>query len=157
MDGLNDTGLGWGLPNSGKGIHEHGGGTGGSNSVLARDPQRKIGVVLLANSAINIDDTSIQLLRGLPRPFPVDPQVLAEYAGKYQLSNGDGVTVRVDGGRILLQVTNQGEYELVARSDNQFYLRTFNAEITFYKNDSGEVDRGVWVQFGVTTEAKKIP
>ncbi len=30
-------------------------------------------------------------------------------------------------------------------------------KITFYKNDNGEVDRLVWLQNGVTTEAKKIP
>jgi hypothetical protein len=52
---------------------------------------------------------------------------------------------------------NQGEFELVARSENQFYPRVFDAEITFYKNDKGEVDRGVMLQFGATTEVKKVP
>ena len=47
--------------------------------------------------------------------------------------------------------------ELLARSENQFYLRAFDAELTYYKNASGEVDRLVIVQFGETYEAKKVP
>jgi CubicO group peptidase (beta-lactamase class C family) len=155
--GLNNIGLGWGLPNGGKGIHEHDGGTGGTYSYVAWDPQRKIGVVVLANAATSIYDVVPQLLRGLPKPFTVDPQVLAAYSGRYQLSDGSIMTIRVDGGHIFLQVPNQGEYELVARSDNQFYPRAFDAEITFYRNDRGEVDRAIMLQFGVTTEAKKVP
>ena len=44
-----------------------------------------------------------------------------------------------------------------ARSENQFYPFVFDAEITFYRNDSGEVDRMVLVENGVTLEAKKVP
>jgi hypothetical protein len=88
---------------------------------------------------------------------PVDPQVLAAYAGRYQVSNGIVVTIRVDGARIFGQVPKQPEYELYARSESQFSPFPFEAEITFYKNNSGEVDRLVIVQDGVTTEAKKVP
>ena len=52
MDGLDYMGLGWVLPNSGKGIHWHNGETGGYHSYLGWDPQRKIGVVVLANAAV---------------------------------------------------------------------------------------------------------
>jgi hypothetical protein len=111
----------------------------------------------LANAVTSIYDVVPQLLRGLPKPFPVDPLILAAYAGKYQPSEGVIVTIRVDGARIFAQVSKQGEYELKARSNNQFYPREFEAEITFYKNASGEVDRLVYVINGVTYEAKKVP
>jgi hypothetical protein len=125
---------------------------------VAWDPQRKIGVVVLANAATSIYDVVPQLLRGLPKPFPVDPKVLAAYAGRYQVSDGYIVTIRVDGTRIFAQVPNQGEYELIARSNNQFYPRAFDAEIAFYKNASGEVDRMVVVGvFETPVEAKKVP
>jgi hypothetical protein len=42
------------------------------------------------------DDVGHHLMRGLPRPFPVDPQVLVAYAGKYQSTEGVIVTIRVD-------------------------------------------------------------
>lgn len=151
-------GLGWGVSKSGKGGHGHIGGNPGYSTYLLFDTERRIGLVVLSNSASNIDDViGLQLLRGLPKPFPVDPQVLAEYAGRYQSPDGHFVTIRVDGGRIFLQIPNQGEFELVARSNDQFYPQEFDAELTFYRNESGEVDRGVLLQSGETTEAKKVP
>jgi hypothetical protein len=145
------------LPRSGKGIHSHNGKNPGYHSYLAWDPERKIEVVVLTNAAIRIEDVGLQLMRGLPKPVLVDPQVLAEYAGRYQSPEGVIVTIRVDDTRIFVQVPNQGEYELVARSNNQFYPRAFYAETTFYKNASGEVDRMIYVLDGATTEAKKVP
>jgi CubicO group peptidase (beta-lactamase class C family) len=150
------------LPKSGKGIHSHNGQNPGYHSYLAWDPERKIGVVVLANAAVVnaavvIDDVGLQLMRGLPKPFPVDPKVLAAYAGRYQVSDDYIVTIRVDGTRIFLQVPNEPEYELSARSENQFYPRAFDAEVTFYRNDRGEVDRMVGVVLGETLEAKKVP
>ena len=67
------------------------------------------------------------------------------------------MTIRVDGTRIFIQAPNRPEYELYALSENQFYPRAFVAEITFYKNASGEVDRLVLVESGETFEAKKVP
>jgi hypothetical protein len=79
---------------------------------------------------------------------PVDPQVLAAYAGRYQSSNGP--VICVDGTRIFLQVPNEPrsvefarDYELLAGSENNFHLVVLDSEITFYRNDSGEVDRMV--------------
>jgi hypothetical protein len=96
------------------------------------------------------------LLRGLPKPFPVDPQVLAAYAGRYQFDDFD-VTIRVDGARIYFGVPGSGEAELIATSENQFYLQEAYAEIAFYRNDLGEVYRMEMVGPGNTLEAKKVP
>jgi hypothetical protein len=96
-------------------------------------------------------------MRGLPKPFPVDPQVLAEYAGRYQFSDGVIVTICVDGNHIFVQVPNDEEFELTTISENQFYLREYDAEITFYKNASGEVDRLVYTEPGEPMGAKKVP
>jgi D-alanyl-D-alanine-carboxypeptidase/D-alanyl-D-alanine-endopeptidase len=57
-----DMGLGWGLYYSGKWFHEHNGETGGYHSYLAWDPQRKIGVVVLTNASVSIDDVGLQLM-----------------------------------------------------------------------------------------------
>lgn len=94
---------------------------------------------------------------GLPKPFPVDPQVLSAYTGKYQVSNGIVVTIRVDGTRIYLGVPGGQESELIAISENQFYLRELYVEIAFYRNDRGEVDRIEAVGIGGTLEATRIP
>jgi hypothetical protein len=86
------------------------------------------------------DEAGRHLMRGLPKPFPVNPQVLGAYAGKYQFSNDVAMTVRVDGTRIFIQAPDQPEYESFALSENQFHPFVFEAEFTFYKNTSGEVD-----------------
>jgi hypothetical protein len=94
---------------------------------------------------------------------PGDPQVLAAYAGRYQFSHGSVVTICVDGTRIFLQVPNEpnqeipGDFKLLAVSEDHFHLGVSNFEITFYRNDSGKVDRLVMVQNGETYEAKKVP
>jgi CubicO group peptidase (beta-lactamase class C family) len=148
-------GLGWNMPGSGDGIHYHGGGLFGSSSFLAWDSERKIGVVVLMNVYDGPKEyLGYHLLRGLPKPFPVDPQVLAAYAGRYQL--GDFVvTIRVDGARIYLR--GDQESEMIAISENQFYLPEANAEITFHRNDRGDVDRMEVVGHGETLEAKRVP
>jgi len=156
-DGQAYVGLGWGVPKSGVGVQEHKGGSFGPSSWLAWDTQRKIGMVLLINTRIDTDDYYLQLMRGyLPKPFPVDPEALPAYAGRYQLPDGGIATISVDGSNLLLKAPD-GDWELMARSDNQFYVRAFVAEITFYRNDRGEVDRAVVVLLGATLEAKKIP
>jgi CubicO group peptidase (beta-lactamase class C family) len=134
-------GLGWNLPGSGNGIHHHGGGTGGYTSLLAWDSERQIGVVVL----VNVYDgpgahIGFPLLRGFPlTPVPVEPNVLAAYAGRYQ-SDGFDVTIRVDGARLYIRLPTDQEFHLIAISENQFYIRELYAEIAFYRNDGGEVD-----------------
>jgi len=148
-------GLGWYFTSTAKGmIHSHGGAICGFKSFLAWDPQRKIGVVVLTNAFRDITDVGFFLM---DPPVPVAPQVLAAYAGRYKFSNDIVVTIRVDGTLIFIQAPNQPEYESVARSENQFTPRVFDAEITFYKNDIGEVDRLVLVENSGTYEAKKVP
>ena len=97
-------------------------------------------------------------------PFPVDAQVLAAYAGRYQISNDIMATIRVDGTHIYLQLPDEpvyeplaGENELFAGSEDRFYLGATYIELTFYRNDSGDVERLVLSAEGNTLEAKKIP
>jgi CubicO group peptidase (beta-lactamase class C family) len=150
-------GLGWWVVGSEK-VHFHGGNSPGYTTFLEWDPERKIGAVVLMNVANGPIGIVLRLIRGLPiTPVPVDPQVLAAYAGRYQASDDGIFTIRVDGARIFMQPPFGGEYELIASSETQFYPRDLVAEITFFKNDSGKVDRMVYVESGVTVEAKKVP
>ena len=65
------------------------------------------------------------------------------------------MTIRVDGTRIFCQVPNKPEIELIALSENQFFV--FDNGFTFYTNDRGEVDRMEMSYIWGTVEAKKIP
>ena len=152
-------GLGWEVPESGQGMHMHGGIDAGYNSFLAWDSERRIGIVMLANAGINIEGIVIFLMSESARLMDTipqaDPQVLAKYAGRYQFPDGFVVTIRVDGTHIFIQVPNQPEKELIAISENQFFI--FDNGFTFYTNDRGEVDRMEMSYIWGTVEAKKIP
>jgi hypothetical protein len=87
---------------------------------------------------------------------PVDPQVLAAHAGTYQVNGGGNVTVRSEGACIFLQISNLGEYEMIALSKDHFYIWGAT-DFTFFRNASGEVDRVVYMLSGETYEAKKVP
>jgi serine-type D-Ala-D-Ala carboxypeptidase/endopeptidase len=151
-------GLGWNLPRSGNGFHYHGGVNPGYTSFLAWDSERKIGVVVLMNVYDGPrKNMGFPLLRGFPlTSVSVDPNVLAAYVGRYQ-SDDFNMTIRLDGAHIYLGVPGSGEAELIAISESQFYLEEPHAEITFYRNDRGEVDRIVGVVLGETLEATRIP
>ncbi|HSB66335.1 MAG TPA: serine hydrolase [Anaerolineales bacterium] len=151
-------GLGWNLPRSGNGIHYHGGAHPGYTSFLAWDSERKIGVVVLMNVYDGPRITlGFPLLRGFPlTSVPVDPNVLAAYVGSYQSELFD-VTIRLNGAHIYFGIPGYGEAELIAITENQFYLEEAQAEITFFRNDLGKVDRMVWLAHGETYEGKKVP
>ncbi len=155
--GKDTIGLGWQVA-ANTGFHWHSGNTNGSHSYLAWDPERKFGFVVLANASVDIDYVARLLIGRLPFTLVQDaPKDLASYAGRYQLPDGSIVTIRVDGTRIFIQLPNEPEYELFASSESYFYLPVSDLEMTFYRNDRGEVDRGVGVTDGVTYEAKKAP
>jgi len=67
------------------------------------------------------------------------------------------VTIRVDGASIYFGVPGIGEAELIAISEDRFYLADQYADIAFHRNDHGEVDRMEEVVIGGTLEAARIP
>jgi hypothetical protein len=150
-------GFGWQVAATAR-SHWHSGNTNGSHSFLAWDSVHTFGVVVLANVEVDTDYVVRLLIGRMPfTGVQADPKVLASYAGRYQLPGGNIVTIRVDSTRIFIQLPNEPEYELLASSENHFYLPVSDLEITFYRNDRGDVDRGVGVVDGVTYDAKKVP
>ena len=150
-------GLGWQVA-ANTGLHGHSGATNGSNSFLGWDPERKFGIVVLTNAAVDIDYVARLLLSRLPFPLTqYVPKDLASYAGRYQSPDGSIVTIRIDGTRIFIQLPDGPEYELFASSESHFFMPVSALEITFYRNVLGEVDRVVGEVNGVTYEGVKVP
>jgi len=150
-------GLGWQVA-ANTGLHGHSGATNGSNSFLGWDPERKFGVVVLTNAAVDMDYVARLLISKLPFTLGQDaPKDLISYAGRYQLPNGIIVTIRVDDTRIFIQPPIEPEYEIFSSSESHFFLPVSDLEMTFHRNDRGEVDHVVGVIEGVTFEAKKVP
>ena len=69
----------------------------------------------------------------------VDPKVLAQYVGTYELSPTFSIAMTLEGNQLMTQATEQPKFPLHAESDTKFFLTVVDAEVEFFKNDKGVV------------------
>lgn len=88
----------------------------------------------------------------------VDPRVLADYAGTYELSPETRIVVTVEGGRLMAVVTGQPPVELFPENPTTFFDRTDSplARTVFERDASGAVIAQVYRAMGQTLRARKI-
>jgi D-alanyl-D-alanine-carboxypeptidase/D-alanyl-D-alanine-endopeptidase len=145
----------------------HNGGTGGYRSWLGFDLKKRIGVVVLSNSANGVDDIGQHLLDpSLPIvPFEapkqrtavtIDPKVLDGYVGRYQLTPQFSVTVTHEQGSLYLQATGQPKFQIFAESLTEFFLKVVDAQITFVSGPDGRATKLVLHQGGANQHLKKV-
>jgi serine-type D-Ala-D-Ala carboxypeptidase/endopeptidase len=160
-------GLGWHIGLEARGgpaaVVWHNGGTGGFHSFLAFDPQREIGVVVLANSMQPTIETLgvalLRMLRGeqgafeLPRLVEVERDVLRKYEGVYEITPSVRLILVREGGKLLAQVTGQPQFPIYPSSETEFFYQVVDARIVFRLDDEGEVEGLTLVQGGETYEA----
>ena len=123
-------------------------------------------MVVLSNAARNVTDLGFHLLdrrfalaeTAEPRTeVDLDPAVYDQYVGRYQLVRGVNVTVTRDGDGLFAQLTGQPRFEVFPESEDEFFLRVVDAQITFGRNDAGAVDHLVLHQNGVDQRAPRLP
>ncbi|MBR1228833.1 serine hydrolase [Bradyrhizobium sp. AUGA SZCCT0176] len=141
-----EVGLGWFLSTSYKDeIVWKDGGTGGYATFVGFSMKSHRASILLSNTAdygpnlrlgVHLVNSAYALPK-LRRAVPVDPAVLASYAGRYMLAPTFVLTVRAEGGRLFVQATAQPEYEVFAEDDTNFFYRVVDAQITFDRLDNG--------------------
>src|SRR6185436_10675975 len=115
------------------------GGTGGYATFIGYSTRKRRNCILLSNAADYASNTALGThlvnaaypMPKLRREVPVDPAVLATYAGRYELTPTFVLTVRADGGRLFVQATGQDELEAFAESETDFFSRVVNAQISF--------------------------
>jgi serine-type D-Ala-D-Ala carboxypeptidase/endopeptidase len=97
-------------------IITHRGKTPGFSTFIGFDPDLKIGVVVLANSAFSVSDIGLHLINNnipLRPPNPVikrteidvSTKVLEEYVGQYDVNSGSTIKITLQGGRLFCQNT----------------------------------------------------
>jgi len=91
----------------------------------------------------------------LPKEIQVSPEVLAKYAGTYELGPGVDVTMTVEGGRLMTQITGQPKFELFAESETRFFLKVVEAQVEFFTDASGAVTHLTIHQGGQETKATR--
>ena len=85
----------------------------------------------------------------------VPEEILQQYDGKYQLSPNFILTIIKEGDRLFIHPTGQSRSEIFASSQNRFFSKIVNAQITFNKNDTGEITSLTLHQNG-NHEARRI-
>jgi CubicO group peptidase (beta-lactamase class C family) len=164
--GRNQIGLGWLIhSNDGREIAWHNGATAGFRSFLGCDTRRRIGVVVLSNASTpaGVDDIGFHLLNPdlpLARPatapthteIPIDPGLLDNYAGRYQVTPALVFEITRDGRRLFAQgfaqlpntppgdSTALPKFELFAESEQTFFAKVADHQITFETGADGRAD-----------------
>jgi CubicO group peptidase (beta-lactamase class C family) len=160
-------GLAWHiLKTPGGSIVWHNGGTGGYRTFTGFDPVKRVGVVVLSNSEIGVDDVGFHLIDSLvPLSKPpverkevaVDASVLLRYVGTYELTPQLSFAVTVENGALMIQATGaQNKLRARPSSEKEFFFPEVDAQVTFVVDASGQTTALVLHQGGGDQTAKKV-
>lgn len=145
----------------------HGGVNAGFQSVFAAYEMGGEGAVVMTNADRGMEVAeevmrSIATEYGWPDFKPVvrttvqvDPKILADYLGTYQLGPGFNLVVTLENGLLITQATGQGKVPLYAESETKFFPTVIVAEIDFSKDAQGKVTGLVLHQGGHDVRAPK--
>jgi hypothetical protein len=75
--------------------------------------------------------------------------------GNYELTPSFVIAVTKEGERIFVQATGQPKFEVFPESETKFFLTVVDAQITFVKDDNGQVANLILHQNGIDQKAKK--
>ncbi|HSW30601.1 MAG TPA: serine hydrolase [Longimicrobiales bacterium] len=146
----------------------HNGGTGGFRTFIGFDPARRVGVVVLTNSAHGADDIGFHLVNpAVPlQPPPAPPRqrsevavvrdILQRYVGVYELTPQFRIEITLDGAGLGLQATGQPRLPLFAESETAFFLKVVDAQVQFVV-EAGVVTALVLHQGGAAQTARRLP
>jgi hypothetical protein len=68
----------------------------------------------------------------------IDPKILDNYVGSYELSPNFILTVTREGDHLFTQATGQGKVEVFPENDHDFFLKVIDAQITFETDSQGK-------------------
>jgi CubicO group peptidase (beta-lactamase class C family) len=137
-------------------LYWHNGGTAGYRAFAGFDIAAKKGVVVLCNTFFDIDDIGKHVLNPkYPAPLleetheiQLDPKILSEYEGSYQLAPTFAIKFTARDGHLFTQATGQPEFEVFAAKKDEFFLKVVDAQVSFTRDASGRVTGMVLHQNG---------
>ena len=154
----NRIGLAW--MTSRTGIVWHSGGTGGYRSFLGFTADRQRGIVILSNTAVDLDDLGFATLN--PR-VPLSPAYKAivlpnssldEYVGTYKVTDKFLLKVFRVNDALFVRATGQGPIPIFPSAPNEFFAKAVRASASFTRDPNGAVDGLVLHQNGDRTARK---
>ena len=162
--GDNSVGHGW-FTNQRRGtrVHWHNGGTGGFTSMIAVDPAARTAAVVLVDSAVNFDDLALHLvdpstvMAKKRTKLATAPEVLKQYAGRYQLAPAFAIEVFVEGEALMAQATGQDALQVYREGDDVFFYTVVAAKLRFSRGADGQVEAVTLEQNGREVKGKRVP
>jgi CubicO group peptidase (beta-lactamase class C family) len=160
--------LGWQIDTVyGKSVVQHGGGIFGYTSMFKRFPIDDVVIIVLSNNSSPKSEELAASLAALVFQQPVEwpakkvfvqlpEETLKTYVGDYELAPNFVIIITVEDGKLKGQPTGQGKADILAESENKFYVEAADAQVVFVKDASGKVTSLKLTQRGQTHEAKKI-
>ncbi len=143
----------------------HSGAIRGQNSVMMGDVDARVGVYIMSNSGVSssLGEAAIHLLRGEEYTLPedreyieVDPEILATYAGKYDLAGRLIFEIVVENDGLFVLMPRMGKIELLAETESRFWLVGEGWVFNFLAGDEGSIDRIDFESDGMTMNAERI-
>jgi len=89
------------------------------------------------------------------KDISVNSEIFTDFLGEYQLSDNQTITITSKENSLFAQLTGQLKLKLFPASEETFFIKVADAEITFYRNHKGEVSHLVLHQNGVFLQADK--
>ncbi len=85
----------------------------------------------------------------------IDPAIYDSYVGQYTVGPGISFTVAREGDKLLFDVPGQPKIEAFPESETKFFFKIVDAQVTFIRNQQGEVTGIVFEMSGQTMRGKK--
>jgi len=159
-------GLGWHIARDGV-TRWHNGETGGYTAAVFVYQPKKVGVVVLCNTAATrtteLAEKAIQCALGMTPPplvvrktIEIKPEVLKQYEGTYALSLLFAITITAENGKLMAQATGQDKYQIFPESDTKFFYKIVDAQIDFEKGKDGKVQKLILHQNGQDLPGLKL-
>ena len=145
----------------------HNGGTAGYHSFVGFDLKKGMGIVVLSNSASDIDNIGFHFLddriplakmefRKERKEIALDPALFAAVVGEYQLAPSFALTITKEGTQLFLQATDQPRIRLRPEAETEFFIVEADAQISFMKDAAGKVTHLILHQGGQNIKGDKI-
>jgi CubicO group peptidase (beta-lactamase class C family) len=90
------------------------------------------------------------------KAITVDPKILQEYVGRYELNARRTFTVRAEGNGLRIDIPKDGQAEMYAESEVRFFLKVADVQIVFVKDAQGRVTEMRVAFEGQKLQAKKV-
>jgi len=160
-------GYGWSIgEREGRRVVHHDGDIDGFAADGILFPEQRLFVAILTNSEVDerrpgrLASRIAALALGTPwagpRAISIDPALLDEYAGEYELAPGFTVRFFREGTRFLSQGTGEPAVEIFPESETRFFSEISEATLEFVRDEAGTVTGYVLTLSGRTLHASRI-